>query len=140
MKLANTNHVLLVVVLLVCLALGQVLGSTSTRIIIRYSEDSFVQDVLDFAVENKLLANIPSRRIIAINIESDLVLDLLELDPRVEDVEEDSIQVAFRGLQDDAVNVNGEEVAGYGISMIQADQLWDDIPLVQTDLKLCIVE
>lgn len=117
------------------------------RVVIKYTDDSFIDEAISNSIGSQLVANITRRRILAITVENQETIDRLRADDRVETIEEDVIQeiLSIGPFEErDFFRIDGElrpdgEFVPYGVPMVQADQLWD-IPPVQDDLVVCVVE
>lgn len=147
-KIPTMLHLVLQAITLVLLAVAlDTCTGEEIRILIKYREDSFLDEALSSSVGQELLANITSRRILAIKVENQGILDRLREDTRVESIEEDVImnKLNIGAFEErDFFRIDGElrpdgEFIPYGIPLVQADQLWD-IPPVQDDLQVCVVE
>lgn len=117
------------------------------RILVKYTDDSFVMDAMDLSMDGQLAENITDRKLLAITVEDSSVLQRLRESPKVRYATEDKILsrlVVGNFARDDTRtgliggNVD-EEIVPYGISMVQADQLWDT-PEIDTDLTICVVD
>jgi hypothetical protein len=111
------------------------------RIMINYREDSFIQEALEYAIENIIDANITSRNILTITVRDSGILEEIQNNVNVEYAEVDNIMAPLiQGKLRERKFLDGDgEIQPYGISMVQADQVWD-IPEVQDDLLVCVVD
>jgi hypothetical protein len=120
----------------------------NVRILIHYRDDQFISEALAAAVTPRLDANITARRILAITVRDNSVVERLRENEFVEYVEPDQVMSTLvRGgfsIRDFRPDVDGKplgdgEFKPYGINMVQADQ-FEGIPEVQEDLQVCVVE
>ena len=137
LKLTGMNPILILWILVL---LQSSLVSGDIRVLIRYREDSFIQEAIELSTDRRIAENITSRNILAITIRDSSVLELIRENVNVESIEQDHLMNSL--IMGDFRKEDGQrdwEITPYGIEMVQADQLWE-IPEAKEDLSVCVVD
>jgi hypothetical protein len=136
LKLTGMNPILILWIVL----LQSSLVSGEIRVLIRYREDSFIQEAIELSTDQRIAENITSRNILAITIRNYSVLELIRENANVESAEQDPLMNSFLiGDFRKEDRQQDREITPYGIEMVQADQVWE-IPEAKEDLSVCVVD